>query len=175
VREEIYLVPVQDWSPYALSNDGKLHRVGQAPGAKVPFVFDKPRTNRNGYEYVILRDRGRKWCVEIHVLMALHFLGPRPKGKVIGHIDGNKTNNRPENLRYITQLENMRHAAALGKLRRGENHPHAQLTERSVKAIRRKAAKGVRVCEIAKQYPQVGYNAIYGIVSGQNWKHLQAA
>jgi hypothetical protein len=110
----------------------------------------------------------------IHTLVALAFIGERPAGKVISHKDDDKTNNKRGNLSYITQRHNMRRAAKAGLIRRGSAHPQAKLAVRSVRAIRRKAAKGARVCEIAKQYPQVSYGAIYGIVSGQNWKHLAA-
>ena len=40
----------------------------------------------------------------------LAFRGPTPKGKVINHIDGNKMNNRLDNLEFITQGENLKHA-----------------------------------------------------------------
>jgi hypothetical protein len=46
--------------------------------------------------------------VGIHLIVATAFHGPKPsKDHVVDHIDTNKQNNRPENLRWITRLENL--------------------------------------------------------------------
>lgn len=42
----------------------------------------------------------------VHNLVAEAFIGDRPDGYVIDHIDGNYLNNNVDNLRYVTQLEN---------------------------------------------------------------------
>ena len=55
--------------------------------------------------YQISTGRGGK--KKIHVLMALIFLGRRPEGFHIDHIDRNRFNNNINNLRYCTQSENM--------------------------------------------------------------------
>lgn len=61
--------------------------------------------------------------VKVHVVMMLTFVGPRPEGLVINHIDGNKENNNLDNLEYCTSLENERHSLdVLGKTHlRGKN------------------------------------------------------
>ena len=41
-----------------------------------------------------------------HSLVAEAFIGPRPKGKFIDHIDRNPKNNRVSNLRYVTPSVN---------------------------------------------------------------------
>lgn len=48
----------------------------------------------------------------IHRIVAVAFLGPPPsKGHVVDHIDMDRSNNRPENLRWVTRLTNViRHA-----------------------------------------------------------------
>lgn len=44
----------------------------------------------------------------VHRLVALAFHGPRPSsGHVVDHIDTNRHNNRVENLRWVTRLENI--------------------------------------------------------------------
>ena len=50
------------------------------------------------------RDRARP---KVHHLVAAAFIGPRPAGMVICHNDGNRNNNRAENLRYDTQANNI--------------------------------------------------------------------
>jgi hypothetical protein len=44
--------------------------------------------------------------IYIHHLVAETFIGKRPEGLVIDHIDGNKHNNRADNLRYLSNVEN---------------------------------------------------------------------
>lgn len=50
----------------------------------------------------------------IHRLVAELTMGKCPKGKQVNHIDGNKTNNSPSNLEYITPNENIQHAIKMG-------------------------------------------------------------
>lgn len=46
--------------------------------------------------------------VRIHRIVATAFHGAPPtKEHVVDHIDTNKQNNRPENLRWVTRLENI--------------------------------------------------------------------
>jgi len=44
----------------------------------------------------------------IHHLVAYAFLGPRPEGLQIDHIDRNKLNNKADNLRYCTRSKNIK-------------------------------------------------------------------
>ena len=44
----------------------------------------------------------------VHQIVATAFHGPQPtKDHVVDHIDTNRRNNRPENLRWVTRLENI--------------------------------------------------------------------
>jgi hypothetical protein len=78
----------------------------------------------------------------VHILVGEAFLSPRPEGLCVNHIDCDKTNNRPENLEYITRRENSFHAKTHGRMPRGENHPNAKLAESQVREIRRQYAAG---------------------------------
>lgn len=61
------------------------------------WTFGKP--NNDGYLVIA--------SVSVHSIIATAFHGIRPtKGHVVDHVDTNKQNNRPENLRWVTRLEN---------------------------------------------------------------------
>lgn len=47
----------------------------------------------------------------VHRLICEAFHGPCPIGKEVDHIDRNRGNNRPENLRWVTRSENNRNTA----------------------------------------------------------------
>lgn len=72
---------------------------------KVYYKLLIPSTTKNGYKQVGLCSSGS--AIHIHTLVMMTYVGPRPDGMEIDHIDRNKANNRLENLRYVTRKENM--------------------------------------------------------------------
>jgi hypothetical protein len=73
-----------------------------------------------GYPSVGLsRNNEIKQC-HVHRLVAEAFIGDRPEGLMINHIDANKQNNRPSNLEYVTPAENSHHAKRLGLYASGD-------------------------------------------------------
>jgi transposase len=125
-----------------------------------------------GYPNASFRHNGKQKKVTVHILVALLFLGPRPDGMVINHKDGNKLNNTPENLEYVTIAENNTHARITGLARLdGENNPMAKLTGSQVAdVLERLPYQSQR--EIAEMYG-VHAGTIQAIASGRNWKHLK--
>lgn len=65
---------------------------------------------QTGYRYFQLQRDGKRLNYFYHKLVALAFLGPRPLGLVIDHIDRNRLNNCVTNLRYCTYTENARNS-----------------------------------------------------------------
>lgn len=62
------------------------------------WTFGKP--NNNGYMLIVSE--------VVHRIVAYTFLGnPPTEQHIVDHIDTNRQNNRPENLRWITKLENI--------------------------------------------------------------------
>ncbi|MFO7851903.1 MAG: HNH endonuclease signature motif containing protein [Alkalibacterium sp.] len=62
------------------------------------WTFGKP--NNNGYMLIVSE--------VVHRIVAYAFLGEPPTPQhIVDHIDTNRQNNRPENLRWLTKLENI--------------------------------------------------------------------
>lgn len=78
----------------------------------------KTRINSDGYVEVRLTKKGKTTTTFIHILLAKAFI-PNPFNKPeVNHINGNKKDNRVENLEWCTRLENMQHANRTGLIKR---------------------------------------------------------
>lgn len=83
-----------------IDNDGVIYRMN----SKGKLVQVKPSINNCGYEFICY---AAKSVVFVHRLVYEAFKGEIPKGLEIDHIDRNKHNNNPDNLRVVTRLENI--------------------------------------------------------------------
>lgn len=82
-----------------------------------------PNQHPQGYLRLGLRAKGVRKHFNVHRLVAQAFI-PNPDNKpFVNHIDGNKANNRVENLEWCDQSENMLHAYNTGL--KDPSHPKA--------------------------------------------------
>lgn len=111
---------------------------------------------------------GRAHTKLVHQLVALAFIGPRPDGMEVAHIDGNPANNRKDNLRYATPRENTADKFRHGTVLRGERVANAKLTEADVRGIRECS---LSVTNAAKEFG-VSIAQVSRIRSGTRWGHV---
>lgn len=105
--EETWL-PIPGFERYQVSNLGRVRR---EDGRIISFDFSG-RCMKVRYLSVRLYDgRGNAKKMVVHKIVYLAFIGEIPQGMHIDHIDRDRRNNRPENLRCVTPKENMANKA----------------------------------------------------------------
>lgn len=171
---------------YSVSSLGRVRRDLGGTGTCRAGRILSPILYTNGYQVVRLyRDKTSR-AFGVHRLVAAAFIGPCPKGHQVNHLDGNKRNNRTDNLEYCTPKQNQQHAAQFGllprgerngsrthpeRLARGDRHGRAKLSAEIVKEIHRRHAAGESYRTLAKFY-SVSMRAISFAVKGETWKHV---
>lgn len=114
----------------------------------------------NTYLRVQLSKNGIWKRYQVHTLVMLAFVGPRPEGFQVDHINRVRTDNRLANLRYLHHSENEAQGRAQkNKLYKypqfGEKNGQSKLTDDQRREIVAKYATG--------QYTKTALGAIYGI------------
>lgn len=128
---------------YQVSNLGRvrgLDRVvktknGLTQTKKGKILKNKMGTNR--YYYVCLYKNNKQKTFMIHTLVASNFIGKRPDNHDICHKNGDRYDNRVENLKYDTRRQNN-----IDHYRYGSKNPNGKLSIAEVLDMRKKYKTG---------------------------------
>lgn len=158
----------------------QLKEVPQYPGyfatetglIKGPRGWIAPFPNKTGYlRFNVSLGAGKLTQTSVHIAVCSAFHGPRPDGRFAAHRDGDKLNNRADNLYWATSEENERDKREHGRSLLGERHHQAKLTESDVQEIRRRLSTGERGRRLAKEYG-VTETTISYIKNRKSWGHI---
>lgn len=100
--------PVPGFVKYEVSNLGRVRRCVPGRSTRIGKVL-KPQP-KNGYFTVLLSGPNGFKHRSVHRLVAAAFLGPCPDGYEVNHKDRVRSNNRLDNLEYMTPSDQQRHA-----------------------------------------------------------------
>ena len=98
----------------------------------------KPTLLPSGYLALSTKIGGRKgqaFCKRIHREVAFAFLENHENKPDVNHKDGNKTNNKAENLEWVTPKENNNHAKLIGLINTGPVKRSRKLSQQDVDDI----------------------------------------
>jgi len=160
--------PIKGYENYKASTFGRICSIPR--GRRKNGCYLKPNVGNSGYRYVSLCKDGVPKSFTVHRLIAATFLEDDSTRGDVNHIDGDKLNNRVENLERTTRKENMIHAVANGLQRstKGTSRFNSKLTDDDVREIRRSKGTttelGLRFC--------VDSSKISRIKNFKAWKHV---
>ena len=168
---------------YQVSNQGRVKSLARETigndGRKYPFkeTILKPRFMNAGYLIVNIHKERKMKSVSIHRLVA-ETLIPNPENKrEVNHINGNKTDNRIENIEWCTSSENKTHAITTGLNTKppthyGEDNFRTKLNKYNVQHIRGMYAEGTHTHrQLADMFGVTRKNIGY-IINRKTWADI---
>jgi hypothetical protein len=129
--EEVWR-PVPDWERhYEVSNHGRVRRIapyvtwlGNNAGidprtgkrfGQNPLRIVKPMLKDGRPTVCLSRGTGTEKWPSVHTLVAMAFVGPRPSPRhSVNHVNGDKADNRAENLEWATNRQQQLHSISNG-------------------------------------------------------------
>jgi hypothetical protein len=130
--------------------------------------------NHNGYLKVVLsNDSGGRKSFFVHRLVCSIFLDNPNNYAQVNHKNFIKTDNRVENLEWVSAIMNINHAVIHGKnRRRGADVVTAKLTEEDVRAIRKRLLSE-SYKSVFKDYKHViNWDAFRNVCRRNSWQHI---
>jgi hypothetical protein len=166
---------VEGFPSYEASDDGRVRALGRfvrntlTSVRWIPPNERKPQKHPGGYRQISLSKDNCCRSHFIHILVARAFVSGYAPGLEVNHINGDKADNRAENLEWCTRQANIDHAEnVLRKRPRGERHGNAKLTTTDVLAIRQSSDSRTA---LARRFG-VTNSAIDQIINRKGWTHI---
>ena len=152
---------------YLVSNKGRIFSLKT-------LTFMEGTHNHNGYVRIKLRDsEGKQHIKPKHRIVAESFCENNENKPFVNHIDGNKDNNSPDNLEWVTAKENTKHAIETGLIYTvGEKSHFATINEETAHKICKLIDEGKMSLKEIAQYLNVGYDCVKKINRGKSWVHI---
>lgn len=150
---------------YFASRNGKIFRNGREISQ---------RSNNRGYNIVTLSTNGIVNTRYVHRLVCEAFYGPCPTGRECAHLNGDRQDNRADNLQWVTKQENESHKETHGTRLHGELAPNAKLTAAIVNEARNRVRNGERMDAVALSYG-INDRVMADAISGRRWARLPGA
>lgn len=158
--------PIKYNPKYSVSSHGRIRGIYKT----INGYLRKPQLDKDGYPRILLHKDGQK-LFGVHRLVAEAFL-PKPEGKdQVNHKNGNKADNRVENLEWCTLSENRQHAFKTGlqSVPNGHLSPAAKLTKKQVADIRKKYKPRVYTLEMLADEYGVVFQTVSKVINFQTY------
>ncbi len=147
----------------------------------------KPSLTRKGYHRIHLCKNGKATSMFIHRLVSEAFLEKNDESLQVNHKNYIRTDNRIENLEWVTQKENIAHSykrlsprrgsrnrclnPAIKVMPRGEGHHKSKLKDCEAWLVKKLAFDGLPKSQIAKMF-RISRCCASDIARGYRRKHI---
>jgi hypothetical protein len=170
-------VQLREYPGYCVTDEGQIISLKSGRWKELKTSF-----SNYGYVIVSFSQYGKNQHKRVHRLVMEAFHGPSELE--VNHKNGDKTDNRLENLEYCTHSQNIQHAWDMGLkvttqsqreavsiASQGERNHGSKLTDQQV--IDLLALKGAMLQKEAAQMFGISQAQVHRIWVGKKWKHLQ--
>ena len=149
------------WNGYSFCEDGTvLNKDGSIKRCVI---------NKKGYYISSFYINGRLETHLIHTLIAYLFLGKKPVGYEVDHINNNRLDNRVCNLQYLTKSENNKKSYDSGNRNvSGFNNPNSKFSKEQFELVVKLLEEGKSYGKIVK-LTGVGKGTVAKIAKGKHF------
>lgn len=134
----------------------------------------KQHMGKNGYLVINHSRDGKSRMLYVHRLVAGAYCKGYKAGLVVNHLNGDKLDNRPDNLEWCTQADNIYHAIRNGAMSQsgsGEMNGSAKFKDADISNMISDMKNGMTQKEACAKYGVSGASASR-IKNGTAWRHL---
>lgn len=163
---------------YEVSDLGRVKSLSRWCGTclkKESFLNSNRRLTKDGYPRVVLSKSGQTKEYRLNRLVAEHFIDNPHGKKMVNHKNGIKTDNRAENLEWMTREENMQHAYdnSLKRPIKGWSHSNSKLKKEDVDYIKSNFKKGSKEfgSSVLGRKFDVSHRTILNVIEGKTYNH----
>jgi len=165
----------EEWRPavgyedlYEVSSYGRVRRLNATKRTPPLHIVPQNPCGVRGYLQVPLHNGEKYRLTLVSDVVTAAFLGPKPSGLEVNHVDGDTQNNQVWNLEYLTHSENVEHAWR--ELKTTPSRP-VKLNPERVRLMRRLREQGFTIRRLAETF-SVGESTARMAVNGQTWANV---
>lgn len=170
------MIPILNFPNYLITESGMVWSK-RREGTKGGWVTSRP--DKDGYLIIDLW-KTKVFCKKIHRLLLETFVGPCPEGMECRHLNGDRQDNRLENLKWGTHAENVRDTVRQGNHpktmlgKHGEKSPVSKLSNLQRRLVIYQYSTGLQTqYQLAEEYG-VHQSTIGRLVTGKIWPFAKA-